>query len=63
MRKYRGYVAPLVISRSDEYATMQQPGSGTPQVSPIAAALANPNQVIIPIPTRGQLDAFNVNRE
>lgn len=29
----------------------------------IAQAFADPNRVIIPIPTRGQLDAFNVNRE
>lgn len=37
--------------------------SGNAAQNAIQAAFANPNTIAIPIPSRGQLDAFNVNRE
>lgn len=51
------------MSTTPEYATMMAGGPTGPGSNPIVAAFNDPNRVIIPIPTRGQLDAFNVNRE
>lgn len=50
-KKYLGAIAPSIMSRTLEYATMQQ----TPAPMPSGPAL--------PIPSRQQLDMYNVNRE
>lgn len=55
--------ASALMSTTPEYATMMAGGPTGPGSNPIVSAFADPNRVIIPIPTRGQLDAFNVNRE